>query len=141
MLNLAILKISEFKISSLYYFNTFTILQSWSFEDGYPEIVKNPVAKISQIMDIDSISSINKQHEMEFCKLYKLFNFQVRESTAALNITTPTPASDRGGPIACLFGIVWGVCSLWGRPGGDRIPKPSNERKIIGKHGEHEKSL
>ena len=40
--------------------------------------------------------------------------FQVRESPAAFNIPTPTPAPDRGGPIACLSGP---VASAPGRAG------------------------
>ena len=31
---------------------------------------------------------------------------QIRESPASLNIPTPTPAADRGGPVACLGGPV-----------------------------------
>ena len=33
-------------------------------------------------------------------------NFQIRESSASLNIPTSTPAPDRGGPVACPGGIV-----------------------------------
>ena len=40
----------------------------------------------------------------EFGKSYKLFYFQVKESPAPLNIPTPTPAPDRGGPVARLGG-------------------------------------
>ena len=36
--------------------------------------------------------------EWKFGKSYKLLYFQVRESPAPLNIPTPTPAPDRGGP-------------------------------------------
>ena len=38
--------------------------------------------------------------------IFKTFCFQVRESPTLLNIPTPTPASDRGGPVACLGGPV-----------------------------------
>ena len=33
-----------------------------------------------------------------------LFYFQVRKSPDPLNIPTPTPAPDGGGPVACLSG-------------------------------------
>ena len=41
-------------------------------------------------------------------KLSNVFEtyFQTRESPAPLNIPTPTPAPDRGGPIPCLSGPV-----------------------------------
>ena len=40
----------------------------------------------------------------KFGKSYERFCFQVRESPAPLNIPTPTPAPDQGGPVACLSG-------------------------------------
>ena len=40
----------------------------------------------------------------KFGKSGKLFYFQIRESPAPLNIPTPSPAPDRGGPVACLSG-------------------------------------
>ena len=35
---------------------------------------------------------------------YQPFYFQVRESPTPLNIPIPTPASDQGGPVACIGG-------------------------------------
>ena len=63
-----------------------------------PEMMKVPVKTIFKILDINFISI--KKHEMEISKSYKLFYFQVRESPAPRNIPTPTPAPDRGGPVA-----------------------------------------
>ena len=42
---------------------------------------------------------LNEQYFLVFC-------FQVRESPAPLKIQTPTPAPDRGAPVACLSGPV-----------------------------------
>ena len=39
----------------------------------------------------------------KFAKSYEPFYFQARQS---LNIPIPTPASDRGGPVACIDGPV-----------------------------------
>ena len=44
--------------------------------------------------------------KLKFDKSYKLFYFQVRESPAPLNVPRPTPAPDRGGPVACPSGPV-----------------------------------
>ena len=62
------------------------------------------IDKISQILDMNFISIKNMR--WQFGKSYKLFYFQVRGSPVPLNIPTPTPAPDRGGPIACLSGPV-----------------------------------
>ena len=58
----------------------------------------------------------NKDREMKHYKQFKtqnstnkLFHLEIRESTAPLNIPTPTPATDRGGPVACLSGSVAGA--------------------------------
>ena len=41
---------------------------------------------------------------MELVKIFKSSCFQIRESPTPLNILTPTPAPDWGGPVACLGG-------------------------------------
>ena len=51
------------------------------------------------ILDMNFMSI--KKHELE---IWYSFYFQVRESPTTLNIPTPTPAPDRGGPVACLGG-------------------------------------
>ena len=66
--------------------------------------------KMTQIAKIKSptpwiwISYQSKNMKGKFGKSYQLFYFQVRESPAPLNIPIPTPASDRGGPVACIGG-------------------------------------
>ena len=44
---------------------------------------------------------MEKTQETFFCY------FQARQSQTPLNIRTPTPAPDRGGPVACIGGPVW----------------------------------
>ena len=91
-LSLFILYKNEYLI--LYY-----ILWRWGSEND-----KFSIKHISQILDINFISVKNMKWKCG--KSYKLFYFQVRESPAPLNIPTPTPAPDRGGPVACLSGPV-----------------------------------
>ena len=56
------------------------------------------------------LSSNNDAKILEFeCKLIKqlvLNIFVFQETTHTLKIPTPTPAPDRGGPVACLGGPV-----------------------------------
>ena len=45
-----------------------------------------------------------KTKHQENSETKKAFYFQVREFPARLNVPTPTPTPDRGGPVACLSG-------------------------------------
>ena len=54
-----------------------------------------------------------KNQESRNQETLDLFYLQVRESPATLNIPTPNPAPDRGGPAACLGGPVACLGKPW----------------------------
>ena len=54
-------------------------------------------------------------------QLTHIFYLQIRESPAPLNIPTPTPAPDWGGPVACL-----------GSPVARNSSDPQNQQSLLG---------
>ena len=69
-----------------------------TFRRWAPAKDSDPRKQIFKILDMNFISI--KNMKWEFGKSYKVFYFQVRKSPALLNIPTPTPAPDPGGPVA-----------------------------------------
>ena len=65
-----------------------------------PEIDKDWFNEISKSLDMNLVSI--KNMKWKFGTSYQLFHFQMRDSPAPLNIPIPTPASDRGDPVACI---------------------------------------
>ena len=91
-------------------------LETWKVKDEESTTI-NLGSKISKSLDMNFISI--KKHETKFCKfLY----FRARESLSPINIPIPTPASDRGGPVAWVSGLAL-------RPGGQARPRQANLEK------------
>ena len=58
---------------------------------------------VTNIQNLGHEFNIYQKHEME---IWQVLYFQVRESPAPLNMPIPTPAPDRGGPVAWVGGPV-----------------------------------
>ena len=50
---------------------------------------------------------IDQKHEANICQY---LHFRARKSLSLINIPIPTPASDKGGPVACIGGP---VAKIW----------------------------